>query len=275
MALPLLAAAGGVAAGIWIAKQFASAVGGAVATVRNNIPQLDDQVVVEVQGQPGSSKQELYYLALAAANGVVRRYQPLLVRNPANPPTMAVLGIEYDAADSWVRCTIHYRVGTLGMAIETGARASKDRFDTLQVYRGPQHQIVGGSFDFRSTVLPGVPNEEGPQLPWANRVIVTGCPTVQQPVVAPITQAPAPSENIIPTVGINSPNPKPPGDNRSRGAVYTADPTTSLTSGGANAALGACPKELSLVQLVFSALTDPGSDSNTTWEPPAQGPLGS
>lgn len=268
--MPLPVIVGGLAAGAYVVSKIIDVVGTATAAVRKNVPILDDQVVVEVSGQPGSSKQELYYLALATANGIVRRFQPLLVVNPAVPPTMALLQIEYDAADSWVRCTIHYRVGTLAANVRTGARTGKDFYDTLAVYRGPQCGVVGGTFDFVDpSILPGIPNQDkAPILPWAGRSILTSCPTTQQPVVSPITQDPPATETLIQTQTITSPNPKPPGDNRSRGAVYVEG------SIGDDPQAKCCPKKINLVQLVSAALTDPGSDAETKFNPPTAGPTG-
>ena len=61
---------------------------------------LDDEVVVEVTGQPGASKQSLYYLALSAANGMVRRFNALAGFQNILAPAYGFLMIEYDAADT-------------------------------------------------------------------------------------------------------------------------------------------------------------------------------
>lgn len=253
--------------------------------IRNNVPILEDEVVVEVVGQPGASKQELYFLALAAANGIVRRFQPLIQADPRVPPSMSMLMIEYDAADHWVRCTLRYQVGTMNtnVVVSTNpARKPAGAFmDSLAVYRGPQCEVVGGSMDFTSEFLSNVPTQaQAPKLPFAGQVILTQCPETKKPVPAPVVNNPPPSELITSVETIPSPNPKPPGDNRSRGAVVTKDSTTTLTagssssSGGTTYPPGCCPKTLSLVQLVFAALTDPGSFAEETWAPPVQGPLG-
>jgi len=164
---------------------------------RRNIPQLQDEAVVEVVGQPGASKQELYFLAMAAANGMLNRIQPLLQLNPFLPPSAASLMIEYDAADHWVRCTLMYRSaaiesmgarvgGTTGSFLDkigafTGLLTSvinpverfrdllpkspavglpeRTFFDNRAVYRGPQCNVVGAPLSFSSDelLLPGIP----------------------------------------------------------------------------------------------------------------------
>lgn len=237
--------------------------------IRGGTPTLDDRVTVEVVGQPGSTKQELYYLALAAANGTTRRSRPIaLFFNPSFLPTMALLQIEYDAASNWVRCTIHYRYGTLG---NTAPFATRDGFyANLAVYRGPQCETVGGKMDFVSAEVPGVPNgaPPGPILPWAGRVIVTGCPTVENPAPVPaITQSPVPTLPKLAGPEIRSPNPKPPGDNRSRGVVFDkGSPGTSDNN--------CCPKQRELIALVFASLSDPGSRGDMQWPASTPGPLG-
>lgn len=293
--LPLLPA---IAAGSFILDRLGSLfrTGAAVAEeARKNVPVLEDEVVVEVVGQPGASKQELYFLALAAANGVVRRFQPLVQPNPLLPPTAAVIMIEYDAADHWVRATIRYQVGATAANVLTSSNAQRTAgkfIDNLAVYRGPQCEVVGGEFDFIATgvagaVITGLPNAaEAPKLPFAGQVILTACPTTKKPNPAPIQNATPPTETITsPGEPIPSPNPKPPGDNRSRGAVVVSDGmTASLTTSGSTStpptspgspsASHCCPKNLNLVQLVFAALTDPGSFAEEVWVAPEQGPTG-
>lgn len=279
----------------YVAKQF-----------RDNIPTIQDEVVVEVVGQPGASKRELYYLAMAAANGIVKRRQPLLQLNPFLPPSAASLMIEYDAADHWIRCSLTYRsaaVQGIGTAVPAGIRAAvvdaaetalsalvpggafaafvigltiiPNFFNTSAVYRGPQCDVVGEQSNFVSLLppLPGIPVGVGlgsPNLPWAGRPILTSCPTTVDPRPIPgIAEAPVPSTPLANPGGpiIPSPNPKPVGDNRSRGAVV--GPPASPGGTGPD---GCCPKTMLLVELVSAALTDPGSDGFETWAPPAVGP---
>lgn len=271
-------------------------LGSALEGLRKLNPILMDEVSVRVEGQPGASKQELYYLALAAANGVVRRIQPIGgLLPPTVQPTAASLRIEYDAADHWVIATISYRSSTVRANTRitpAGTSAAPINYaafvNQLAVYRGPQCEVVGGKFDFieDSFSLAGIPGTDGqvaPILPFQNRVILTGCPETQEPRPAPITQAPPPTPNVIPTQTIDSPNPKPTGDNRSRGAVVTKsssfDATLSTGSTPASGVNGSesvkcCEKTLSLVELVFAALTDPGSTDRQTWVAPVQGPRG-
>lgn len=256
----------------------------AAREVANAAPRLEDEVTVEVLGHPGASKQELYFLALAAANGMVRRSGALLSFNPAVAPTMGVLMIEYDAADNWVRCTIQYNTSMVA-ASTFGGRNIPGRlngfYDTLAVYRGPQCAVVGGQFDFVSTTLPGIPTSAAdrfefkdgggaPNLPFAGSTILTSCPTVIEPSPGPIVNPPPPSMITKPGPVIPSPNPKPPGDNRSRGVVIAPQPGAPMDT-----PYKCCEGIEKLIPLVFAALTDPAGSNKTAFTPPTQGPRGS
>lgn len=271
-------------------------------------PRIEDNVVVEVTGQPGASKQRLYFLALAAANGIVRRYNNLITANPVMPPPYGMLKIEYDAADHWVRCTLAYSFGTLNAAATPPGPRGDDFYKSVAVYNGPECDVQGGDFNFVAApgaldvlgrlALNGIPNSStdprAPKLEFKDRVILTACPKVKNPKPG----FGPPEGNEIP-----SPNPRPPGDNRSRGAVVAeavANPLPgTLTGGTGNAELrsggasfgsrsssvgppsfapgvsGCCEKSLKLIPLVFSALSDPGSFDQEVFPAPQQGVLGS
>lgn len=248
------------------------------------IPTLEDEVTVEVTGQPGHSKQQLYFLALAAANGVVRRFSTLLGVASLVSPGYGMLMIEYDAADHWVRATIRYKWGMATAAVAPTVFGTGSIFDQLVVYRGPQCNVVGGDFDFTNVALPGIPsNTIGsgvPKLPFEGQTILTKCPTVPTPNPAAITQSPVPDFPLKnPGVPIPSPNPKPPGDNRSRGMIPvpgTGGSTTGATTtynGGAPAAK-CCDFAAALAPLVFAALSAPATNADMTFPVPVQGPTG-
>lgn len=272
---------------------------------RRNIPQIQDEVVVEVVGQPGASKQELYFLALAAANGIARKVQPLLQLNPFLPPSAASLMIEYDAADHWVRCSLMYRSAAISgfdkfspsisslFATDAGFSAfsfvvpvaamtdqisklttDPEFFNQSVVYRGPRCDVVGAPLGFVSNELPGIPGAPGtarnrgaaPKLPWVSRTILTSCPTVQDPYPLPAIEQPPPrSLDVHRTTLIESPNPKPSGDKRSRGSV-PGTPTGSAL--GAVTPDKCCPKTNYIVHLVTAALTYPGGTAFETFTPP-------
>jgi hypothetical protein len=246
---------------------YAQAIAVTFDSLRQAIPMMEDEVIVEVVGQPGASKKDLYYLALAAANGMVRTDIDFV----GATPRMGVLMIEYDAADHWVRCTMKYTGGATAF-IGWGGGGTGD----CVVYAGPQCEVKGKEFNFTSdTLLPGIPsstNPSIPKLPWDGRVILTPCPTVPNPAPG---MGPAPFGPIIP-----SPNPKPPGDNRSRGAVVRPSPSPEPDSIPVSSIFrglktDCCNKSLELVPLVFSALTDPGSFGTEVFIAPTAGPTGS
>lgn len=244
-------------------------------------PRLEDEVIVEVVGKPGASKQQLYFLALAAACGTVRRINALGIS--ALKP-FGRLMIEYDAAANWVRCTLAYNFSTLS-ATAAGNNVRGDFFDTLAVYRGPNCGVTGDEFNFVEQivlgfgVLPGIPASavapSAPNLPFKGEPILTDCPVTIPPQPGPITQAPAPTGVLNPGAllrpPIASPNPQPPGDNRSRGGVVSPglSPVPGLT------ASTCCEASLQLVPLVYAALTAPGSISNTVFPAPTPGATGS
>lgn len=269
MPLPFLALAAGAAIGKGLDWAFRGG-GTVIDTINKNVPTLEDEVTVEVVGQPGANKQQLYFLALAAANGIVRQFNGM----GGVPPSYGMLMIEYDAADHWIRCTIKYSTGIVSSSALRSPFGGVTPYDDMAVYRGPQCEVVGGDFNFTSKLLPGIPSSAedpaAPQLPFKGAVILTSCPSVQEPAPGPITQKPVQTLPIKPTKPINSPNPKPPGDNRSRGAVVvTAAAGTSSGYGKC------CPKDLNLIPLVFAALTNPAGNSLETFRRPQPGELGS
>lgn len=276
-------------------------------------PHLEDEATVEVVGQPGATKKQLYFLALSAAFALAKRIDPSLLGRYILPPP-GMLMIEYDAADHWVRVTLRYKTsllaaaaanlaaGVLG-AIGAGGILTKVDFAALPVYSGPKCDVIGGTFDFVAGVpediaalarlaggggaadllniaTAGIPSSSttsyAPTLPFANKTILTTCAKVKDPNPA------------LPGAGgaeIDSPNPKPPGDNRSRGAVVTGGASRPQLSilGGISAILtgntgGTDPccldKSMSLVPLIFSALTDPGSYTREVFREPVGGPTG-
>lgn len=249
------------------------------------LPTLEDEVTVEVTGQPGHSKQQLYFLALAAANGVVRQFSTLFGPESLLSPGYGMLMAEYDAADHWVRATIRYKWGMATAALAPRAVFGNGSiFDQLVVYRGPQCNVVGGNFDFTNVALPGIPSDtfgvEVPKLPFEGQTILTKCPTVPTPNPAAITQSPVQNRPLKnPGVPIPSPNPKPPGDNRSRGMVPV--PGTGGSTGGAATtynggapAAKCCDFAAALAPLVFAALSAPATNADMTFPVPVQGPTG-
>lgn len=221
-----------------------NAIGGAVGVT----PKLEDEVTVEVVGQPGSSKKELYYLALNTAFGLVRRFDasPTL----AMPPGLLML--EYDAADSWVRCVLKYKSSILTSSLSK----STPTIPEMQIFKGPEEQVIGGAFNFttkiqtpdRPTPYPGVPI-----LPFTGKVILTTATTIQNG----ISTTPG-AINASPAG-----NPRPPGDDISRGAVGNPGQVISASGTPFDAANPLNPiadiKATYLVPLVFAALSAPGT----------------
>ena len=280
----------------FLARAAAIAASG-IDTIRKLVPQLEDEVTVEVTGQPGHDKQQLYFLALAAANGEVRKINTF---TNIIAPCYGMLMVEFDQASNWVRVTMRFKTSML--AANAGLRTIPTLprvgsfYDNLVVYRGPSCEVVGDDFDFTDETIftPGIPDSSlspdapnGPNgLPFKAQVIVTTCPTTTPPVPVQIFQSPvstATKANNGPA--IPSPNPKPPGDNRSRGAIIVPGPPTAspppqsgfggITNGLFTPVVPCCPKTLALIPLVFAALSAPATDSQMRFDSPVQGPTGS
>ena len=266
----------------WFAKNLPF-VGAIAKEFDKFCPQIEDEVSVTVQGQPGSTKRRMYLMALATCSGIARRLNTIAPGGVFLVPPPGLLMVEYDAADNWVRCTMRYQTGTLGLStIGGGLGASDPVFDNLPVYNGPDCEVVGKPLNFTGTLagipIPGIPRsaQSGPSIPleFAEKTVLSACPRVPDP-------DPLVAGNAGPSVP--SSNPKPPGDNRSRGAVVVTGATTSTMSG--TRAFGpptetpkvippCCAVSLQLVPLVYAALTDPGSFGKEIFAAPQSGPTG-
>lgn len=265
-------------------------VGSANDVLRKATPTVEDEVTVEVAGQPGCNKQRLYFLALAAANGAVRRLADL---DSPLTPGYGLLMIEYDAANDWVRCTLKYRWSMATVNVKTKKNPDGSEFyRKMAVYRGPQCDVVGGTFDFVGSRggpgFRGIPESSTdpnvPKLPFEGQPILTSCPTVKEPIPRSIFVDPAPTAPLSPLGAIiPSPNPKPPGDNRSRGAVQVppgvGDILTPDPGGGGIGGIGGkkgkcCDKIDALIPLVFAALSPAGTSTEMVFKTPTPGPTG-
>lgn len=247
-------------------------------------PTLEDKVVVEIVGQPGSNKQQLYYLALATAFGIVRQKQPINPLISLISPSYGMLMSEDDAADNWVRCTLRYRVGLYGILTTQTLNSifgpTGSLFDQLTVYRGPQCNVNGGTFNFIATGIPFIPANanapNAPQLPFTGQPIITPCPTTPTPQPTAVKENPAPDFPISNLgAAIPSPNPKPLGDNRSRGNIPVAGGSTPSSGSVTGLSPGkCCDINSAIIPLVFAALSAPATSSDMTFPFPTQGPTG-
>lgn len=225
----------------------------------NTSPKLEDEATVEIIGEPGSTKRQLYFLALNTAFGLCRpgaRARDVGGIPTGYTPSPALVLLEYDAADNWVRCTVRYKVGMLtpsGTSIPiTGFSGIRDLINESRVLNGPDHFVEGGS-----PILPipvfALPIDGASK--FINRTILTSAGAVIDPDPA----GPAGGAAKV----ISSPNPKPPGDNRSRGAAQRR------YGDGSNAVI-----QDWLIPMVFTALSDPGSRDLVLFEGPISGALG-
>ena len=274
----------------------------AVEELKKNIPSLENEVTVRVTGQPGHTKQTLYFLALAAASAVCRQFTVYFVGTPILPP-QGILMIEYDAAQNWVQATIRYHNSMLAAIvpgvlaatspiIAASGLATVPPLDRLAVYNGPNCDVVGAPLSYVGGLpaavalgglvggalggAPGIPGSPSsfpsPPLPWNGRTILTPCPTVTPPVPSTATTLAGTLADIgpPPNPDVPTPNPKPPGDNRSRGAVPGSASGRAASLNPAKC----CPTVPMLVQMVYSALSFPGNPDEELFVPPVPGPTG-
>lgn len=249
-------------------------------------PTLYDHVEVTVKGQPGASKKQLYWLAMCAAFGVARRFDKFnIVRPPfpgvkvfVNPPP-GVIMMEYDASENWVRCVIDYEYSTAD--VYSGTRR-KQAFDS-ELFQGPECEVKGGPFEWTgrgSVTGAGIPvssldtRYNVPVLPFDGKTIVTPCPQTRDPNPAiPLLPNPIgdPLDILAPVV--DSPNPKPMGDHRSRGAVVSKPPATAEPPNfiGRDEC---CNISMKLIPLVYSSLTSPGTNAEEAFPTPTGGLFG-
>jgi hypothetical protein len=207
-------------------------------------PHLEDEVTVEVIGQPGARKSDLYYLALNTAYGLAR---PGVSGIPLLPAPGLVM-IEYDAADNWVRATLRYRVGIIDL-VTTGF-ANIPSFLIRKVLGNPPAMTAAGAA-FALPLISGPPETViggEPRLPFLGPLNVPfpkGLPFTGKPVLTTYAKTLDPNPAVRTPGIIDSANPQPSGDGRSRGSIG-APTLGDLTANY-------------LVPMIFAALTDPGS----------------
>lgn len=257
--MPLPAIAAGAAAAVTIGKFVA----GAATFIEKVTPKLEDEVTVEVLGQPGSSKKTLYFLALQTAYGLAR---PGLISRFFTPAP-SLLMIEYDAAADWVRVTLKYKVGALDFVNQALGTAA-----FLGPFAGPAAaaQLIGAL-----ELVKNMPLLAGP------RSYVEG---VTPAIPFSFLSVPLPTEDANKFTGVNilttgenwfnggqvmpTPNPKPTGDYRSRGSMGEND------GGGPGQLPGQGSPVKKLIPLIFAALSAPGSQNDLTFTQPVQTPSG-
>ena len=251
-----------------------------IEIIKNAVPTLTDRVVVVVKGQPGAVKKTLYYLALSAGFGVIRRFDFGLGGFYVSAPP-GNIQVRYNLTENWVEVVIEYTtsliaaaatqsfsgsvatsaanlalfpfLGVLTPSVTAGieaqiaewrgeAKTEVGFYKEAVIYSGPKEGLIGGDWGFTGISTPLVPTSSkapgAPTLPFAGYAILTNRPAN---------------------------NPRPPGDNRSRGTVPLISSTeddgidTSLTS----------KLMRHLLPLVYSALTNPSSFSAETFVAPS------
>lgn len=276
--------------------------------LKDACPALEDEVIVEVKGQPGAVKQQLYYLALATAFGIVKRFDTNLGGKFLQPPA-GMMMVEYDAADLWVRATLRFKTNLIWAAatasaqVVTGELIGGGAGAAAGSLLGPIGTVIGGIIGAElggrvakslETYTSETPNPNG----FYSQAVVYSGPKdevvggefgfygtlVPSSVIPTGPNAPgAPKlfftgKEILTTAPsimsggnpVPTPNPTPPGDNRSRG---TAPIPIPLIDTGLDVGTWASLSRR-LIPMVFAALTDPGSYGQEQFSPPTYGPGG-
>jgi hypothetical protein len=159
---------------------------------------LDDLVVVTVHGNPNSDRQTLYYLACAAAFSKVKRYDYFKGFNLGIPP--GLFCIEYDHSSRTIEVTLRY-ITSMNLV---KSLINKEAIQQLTLLQGPTRSVTGAEFNFVSSVgTIGGFITNVPKLPYSGKLITT--------------------DEILTVAGGSdiATNPKPPGDLRSRGSLYS------------------------------------------------------
>lgn len=248
MGLPIAGIIGGGRAAIGAIGRSPGTAGAIAQGIADLFPKLEDEVTVEVTGQPGSNKKQLYYLAMAAAYGLARPGGAL--RFLGSPPSL--LMCEYDAADTWVRVTLRYKIGVMDFATRPIGTLTVIT-SGLPVVSGPKDELIGGRAQLP---LPGFLPDAitqapvfKPTLEFTGKVVLTSSGVCINP-------DPSAAGNAT----IYAPNPRPPGDQRSRGAVQTPNSSQVVAD--------------YLIPMIFASLSDPGSQNNMYYPPPIHSAVG-
>lgn len=180
-----------------------------VSDLKEQLGTLDDEIIVTVAGGPLSNKRQLYKLAAAVAFGVVKRLVP--AGDPLNPfAAPGSLGIEYDATTKEVTLILRLRrtLFAITAPVALGGAGQASALSQTAVFSGPDDFVVGGAWDFALNA--GILGVKMPTLEFAGKTILTDSPVVQ----SPDPRLPAGASRVIDT-----PNPRPSGDARSRGSL--------------------------------------------------------
>lgn len=232
-------------AGKMILAEIASAI---TSLIEGNTPKLEDEVTVEIVGQPGSNKRTLFQMAISTAFGIARPG----AANAATGVPPALVMVEYDAASDWVRVTLRYKIGVLNFIGTVNVLGPNASIDALRALFGTSPVLRGPSSSFRAGI-PFVPFgpfniRPGETNPFTNQITLTDNATWLNGV----------------GTAIRTPNPKPPGDGRSRGEISDRNGVLVDTDLPA----------MQLIPLVFAALSAPGSVNLTTFTPPVTSQFG-
>ncbi len=212
---------------------------GAMGVLESSFPYVVDEVEAIVIGDPSSSRTQLYRLARSAAIGAItlRGFRGFSV------PQFS-MELEYNHADRTVICRVGFTRSLITGAAVFKTLAIRDNngiirrgVNTLDVINGPTDNLFGRPFP--NPALPGLPaGTAPPPSEFDGRPILS----LADSVVNPDPALPLGAGGIVP-----SPNPRPIGDFRSRGSIYS---------------------------LIFSALSVPGSSILQEFKAPAEGDPG-
>jgi hypothetical protein len=177
---------------------------------------IEDEIVVQIAGNPRATKADVFKMAAALAFGTVKRLTPFggLVGNPPG-----AIAVEYDAAANEIVFILKFH-RSLAMAITNPLGV---KVGDQPVFSGPREDYVGGEADFevgaglgliRVNVI-DLANFKGKTILTTNRTVSDPDPTVPAAV--------GPLGNIA------TPNPRPSGDARSRGSLVALVTQTLAT----------------------------------------------
>lgn len=206
---------------------------GVVKDVADSYGSLSDEVVVTVHGSPAADKNDLWALAASTAFGLARRWTGKLWG--VSPPP-GVIMLDHNLEVNSVTFTLRYE-RSLAAIFAVRPNNFDSWLESLPVLAGPMQTNPDGTpiGGYLGGAWDFVVAGDAPDLPFAGRPVLWWddlCPTAVDPTLPPEAGG----------ATVLSPNPRPYGDLRSRGT---------------------------LVEMVFAALSNPGSGYLMNFDRPA------
>ncbi len=182
------------------AVQLLSIGGSSIKTFKTLLPTLVQEADIVVTGAPHAKRQDMYWLAVSTAFGMISNFT---ITGALLPKGLIMM--EYNAEQNHVRfyCKQISTWAQVWYSLKSGDPFG--RF-TTKLFGGPQDITVGGKWEWWDRATPGIPGVPGSvtgfgKLGWEGEPILVKTPTYISPAAGELI----------------SYNPHPAGDDQSRG----------------------------------------------------------